>query len=106
MMRIEYNNRTPDKGNDSDSQPNITNGSDTYNSDSEQKNKKGKCNNLSILDMTKIALCVIIFILLFIQVIIFSIYNNSNKKNEASIKELKDKITNTTDSGSMINKKN
>ena len=108
MMKIEYNNRNPDVGNNSDSQSiisNGSNGSETINSEIEQKNKKGKCYNLSILDMLKIALCVIIFILLFIQVILFAIYNNSNKKNEASINELKE-ILNTTDSGSMINKKN
>ena len=56
--------------------------------------------------MVKTVLCGIILILLFIQIILFIIYNKSNKKNDLLINELKDKILNTTDSGSMINKKN
>ena len=97
MKRIEYN-RNPDVGNIYDNQSMITTVSESDNS------YKGKCN-LSIFDMVKTVLCGIILILLFIQIILFIIYNKSNKKNDLLINELKDKILNTTDSGLMINKK-
>ena len=104
MKRIEYN-RNPDVGNTYDNQSMITTVSESDNSYKGKKDRKGKCN-LSIFDMVKTVLCGIILILLFIQIILFIIYNKSNKKNDLLINELKDKILNTTDSGLMINKKN
>ena len=121
LMDCRIYNRNPDIGNEYSNEINKTvnqliNNSEisstkTVSSENDnsrnkdKKNRKGKFN-FSKFDIIKMSLCGIIFILLFIQIILFSIYNKSNKGNKEAIDDLKKKMSNITVYGSMIYKKN
>ena len=110
-MELKENNRKREEGNDYGNNDNKSStqsikGSEnlTLNSTSSEpnnsgnkrkKNKKGKFNP-SKFEMIKMSLCGIIFILFIINISLLIKYNNSTKKNEIVINELKSKITNFT----------